>query len=437
MDSNYSIILTPIMLLMINEFVRVAPGFIYGAVSGISKDHYPLLVFFAGFIALLTGFVFSAGYLKSSTSTPVNFQQKKISIKSEQEIFLAILAGSLLLILAGLYLFQGVPSVTRALLGLVLGDDGGQISQYISLSRMEVTKGHYFGGAYRGQGIITVLSKIGWPFLSSMALVVFLKTRKYKWLLLFCLLFLLCFIFVAGNGTRGPFMNTIIIYIILYSFTRRISIKFVCVAFLSILLLGILLSSYSNKMHSMLNSGNVIVAATTSILDRILLGNAMNDVAAIGFVRDGSIELRMGAIHMRDIQAALPGASGGLPFSNELAQLLNPGRVVTTFATGTYITKPYVDFGIIGVGLIFLLLGILAGISQKFIFTKIRKDPIHLTMAAMLTYYTGIMVMTSLMSITSSLIILMSFYIFIQIVLKFYRTIIRKPYHYRLSKQVL
>ncbi len=406
---------------MIYEFLRVLPGFIFAAITGISKDCYSMLVFFTGFIFLLFGFLFAAGYLGYKKTSASLFLKKPVQLSSEREFFAVVICGTILLLLAGFYMYQGLPSVTNALLGMVAGDDVAELAEQVTANRVEITKGYYFGGAYRGQGVIMALMRVGWPFLISMALIVYLKTKKILWMVFIFILFLLSFVFIAGNGTRAPFLNTIIIYMILFSLVKRIRIKFVIIAFSSIVLLGILLSSYSNKLRVFSNSDNLIITAIVNILNRILIGNAINDVYAIEFVREGIIKYRWGLLHLRDLQAAFPGVSGGIPFSNELAQLLHPERMVTTFATGTYITKPFVDFGIVGVGFIFLFLGLFAGFSQKFIISRTRKDPIHLAMSAMLIFYISLIVLNSPMSIISSLLMLLLFYFFVQAIIRFYR----------------
>lgn len=422
-ESNYSLILTPFLLIMVFELSRVFPGFIYAVFVGISNDSYATLIYFTGFTSLLCGFICSIGYLRQRTTTPEIFHKKPITIKSESEIFVAIICGSSLLVLAGVYMYQGFPAVTNALLGLLIGDDASEIASQVSASRLEITKGHYFGGVYRGYGIISTLIRQGWPLLVSMALIVYWKTKKIKWLCLAFILFILSFIFIAGDGTRGPFVNSLIIYIILFSFIKKIRLRFIFLTLIALISIPILLSLYSAKMHSLIGQENFVVAAVANILDRILIGNSINDVYAIEFVNDGTIKLRLGMLHFRDFLAVFPGVAGDLPFSNELAMLINPTGSATTFASGTYITKAYVDFGIIGVGVIFLFIGILVGISQTFILRVVKKDPFHLAIGVMLTYFTGLLVMTTIMSIMSSLLMLMLYCVFLRATMLIYHNI--------------
>jgi len=417
-ESHCLIILTPFLVMMVNELVRVLPGFIYAAYTGVSPDCYAMVVFVTGFVALIGGIICSLGLMGYRTSMPEDFLNKEIAVTREAELFAAIVFCSLILFLVGLHSYQGVPSVIKGLLGFLKGQAGDEIAQYVSTSRREITKDLLFGGVYRGQGMMSILSRVGWPFLISMALVVYMKTKKIKWLCLICVLFVLSFIFIAGNGTRGPFLNTIIIYIILISFMKRIRIRFVALSLVVIVSMGVFLGSYSNKMYYILSGDDRIVKAISSISERILISNSLNDVNAIELVREGVIKHKMGMLHVRDLQAVFPGTSGGLPFSNELAMILNPTSSSTTFATGTYITKPYVDFGILGVGLIFLFIGLLAGMSQTLILTKTKKDPFYLAIGAMLTYYTGLMVMTSLMNIMSTLLVLLFFSLLVGTVMR-------------------
>jgi len=412
LESYCSIVLTPFLIIMTYELAHILPGFISAFIRGISKDNYSILVFFTAFVFLLLGFVCSAGFFRYRTSLPQRLLNKPIILKNEGEIFAAVASCSLFLILASFYLYQGLPSVTDALIGLVLGGDEGEAANFVAASRKEITKGHYFGGGYRGQGIVLSFIRIGWPFLVSMAFIVYWKTRKFKWLCITIGLFLLSFVFVAGDGTRAPFINTLIMYITLFSFMKKIKIRFLAVSFISLVGVAIMLSLYSTKMNFVMHADNPVSMATEKILDRITSGNSVNDVYAIEFVRDGTIKPRLGAIHLRDMKAVLPGISGGLPFSNELALLINPHGSVMTYASGTYITKPYVDFGISGVAVFFLIIGLLTGFSQTLILHKTIKDPFHLTIGAMLCYFTGLMVLNSLMSILASLVVF-SFFCFL------------------------
>lgn len=422
-ESDYSLVLTPFLVLMVLEFVLIFPGFIYAAVVGISRDSYAILVFFVGFVSLLCGFICSSGYLGYRTSTPQIFQKKPIMIKSEDEIFVAIVCGSLLLVLAGFYVYQGLPMVTNALIGLLVGGDESEIAQQVTAGRLEMTKGYYLGGVYRGQGVISKLMRVGWPFLVSMAFIVYWRTKKIRWLCLVFILFFLSFVFIAGNGTRGPFVSTLIIYIILFSFIQKIRLRFVFISLFLIIAISILLGLYSAKMQFLIGQENFVAEALKGILERILVGNSINDVYAIEFMRAGIIKLRMGMVHFRDLLAVFPGVGGGLPFSNELAMLINPWGNATTFASGTYITKPYVDFGIAGVGVSFLFIGVLGGFSQVLIFKLINKDPFHLVVGAMLTYFMGFMIITTPMDIMSSLLMLVLYCIFLRSAMIIYHII--------------
>jgi len=421
LESNNSLVLTPFLLIMVFVFVRVMPGFMYALISGISKDAYAILVFFTSFISLVCGFLLAMSYLRQSTSTPEKFREKAITVDSQGEIFLAIIFGSILLVLAGYYLYEGTPIVTNALIALATGDDYISVVQQVSARRFEITKGYYYGGEYRGQGVITTLLNVGWPFLVSMAGIVYWKTKKIRWLCLTFILFLLSFIFIAGNGTRGPFINTIIIYLILLSLIKKISLKFFSLSVFFLVITAIFLSLYSAKMQFIIGRDDFVSLAIEMIVERIFVGNSISDVYAIEFVRTGVIELRMGMIHFRDFISVFPGVLGGVPFSNELAFLINPAGNFTIYASGTYITKPYVDFGIIGVGASFLFIGVLAGFSQTLIFRKIEKDPFHLAIGAMLIYYTGLLIMTSLVSVMSALLMLFLFYFFLRFITITYR----------------
>jgi len=169
------------------------------------------------------------------------------------------------------------------------------------------------------------------------------------------------------------------------------------------------MSIYSPKMAFLLQSDRFVVESVASILQRIFLGNGINDVYAIEFIRDGSIQHRLGFLHLRDILASVPGAGGGVPFSHELYLLLNPRGFGTTYATGTYITKAYVDFGILGVTVIFFILGVCVGVAQKLLFQRKVKTPMMLALTAMISYQIGTLVLKGPISLLVSMMALLCF----------------------------
>lgn len=386
-ESRRTIIFTPFLLLMINEFVRVMPAFIYAVIIDIS-DIYPLFVFFVGYIMLIIGFLCSIRYFHYKSVIPKLFFYKIIKYTSERKIIYSIIFTTIVLILMGLYLYKGLPYTVDLIFSVFKGEVSHTFISDIGETRKEITKSHIFGGKDRGQGLIRVLMKIWWPIIVGLTLTTFWQIKSGKWLLASVILLILSFIFIAGDGTRGNFINTLIIYFIIYSYMHKLSFRFVITSWLIICIVGILMSMYSPKMDLILDQENFILNAMNQILNRIFIGNAINDIYAIEFVRNSIIDYKFGAIHFRDLVASIPGIPSGPPFAHELYTLLNPGGRQTTYATGTYLSKVYIDFGIMGVGIIYFLIGITIGIIQKNIF-YFNKTNLSIVLIAILSLYFG------------------------------------------------
>lgn len=391
-DSCNMLVFTPILLLMGNEFMRVMPAFIYAPLAGVSRDNFGLLVYMVGFLSIAAGFALRASLGRHNSLAPIAYLAKPIELRSEARVWAGIAVGTLVLVATGMFMYQGLPSVTQALIALAAGDEASTVARGVGESREALTKGAYFGGAYRGQGIITILHQAGWPIIAGMALMAFLRTRKWRWMLAFVVLVIASFVFIAGNGTRGPFLHTLIFYAVLYSMTQPLRGRFLAQGFVVIIAIGILTSLYSNKMQSKLAEPDAPRVLATAILERILIGNAINDVYAIDFVKNGAMDYRGGRIHFRDIQASLPGIGAPVPFAHELYLLLNYGGTATTFSTGTYITKAFVDFSVWGVALLFFGVGWMAAWFQGHLF-RVPRSPLMLATATRISYEVGTLVL--------------------------------------------
>jgi len=409
LEGSGKIVFTPFVVLMINEFFRVMPAYVWMPLEWLS-DSYPILVFFCGYVALVSGFFLSLNMVGYAPKMPQEFKRQSITLGNEKIYFIAIILIGLLLCACGIYLYRGLPSVVEAFKAIISGDDISDVALAIRQDRIAITKGHYFGAQYRGQGVFRVLMFSGWPFLVGTALAIYLKKGRKLWLIMTIVLVSLSFLFVAGDGTRGNFLKTLIIYIILYSYVRRITVRFILGTSGVFFLFFLITSIYSPKMAHLVGREDFLYEAVEKIVQRITIGNSINDIYAIELIRSGVIDYHMGAVHFRDLKAAFPGIGGGLPFSHELYMILNPFSKNTTYQTGTYISKVFVDFGIIGVGLIYLLLGFILGVAQKWIFA-VEKTVLNLVLVSFLTFTIGSLVLGSgLISTTVSAGVVLSIY---------------------------
>lgn len=370
--SQRALVLTPFVLFSANEILRVWPATVAALASGLSRDLYVVLVCALGFVAFLLFYLLTLGLIRSRRNLVWDFTSRPVlSDVHPKAIFWALCGVSIGLVAAGLFLYQGFPPVVEGVHRLLTGSSPDEVANLIGDGRKMITKGHYFGGEYRGQGLLRTLMRVGWAYVSALALVMFRTQGGLRWLFFGLAAALLCFAFVAGDGTRGPLVEVLIYIVIVVSFQRIISMRTVVVALVAIFSVAILLSSLSPKLESARSRG---VGAVESIATRILFGNGINNVHAIELIRSGDLQLRGGELHLRNLKAAIPGVQPGHNFSHELYRILNPGSTATTYSSGTYLMTIYVDFGLPGTVIVYGIIGIVVALLQDRLFRKRKVD---------------------------------------------------------------
>ena len=107
------------------------------------------------------------------------------------------------------------------------------------------------------------------------------------------------------------------------------------------------------------------------------MGNGINSIYVIEYMRSGYMEHRWGGIHATDICAALPFVDAGEPFTYELFLLQNPkaNATRTTLSSMTYLGSLYGDFGWLGAVGGFFCLGGITAVSGQHLFQKQKTVP--------------------------------------------------------------
>lgn len=388
-ETRLKLVMTPLVVIAVYFAIRIVPAMIYAGTESGLGNALPFV------IALCAGLAFAIGYgivnFVISDGEPIAMPRLRALAAPDSVILLTIIGLMLLISALGFYLFRGVPSGTVAVISLVLGDDFGSVAAMMADSRAAITKGHYFGGADRGQGLIRELIAYAWPFAVLISAYCYSLTRKRMYLVLVVIGFFASFVFIAGDGTRAPFLNTIIIYAIGASLLRPLRIRHAVVVVGAVIGLAIAISAYSQKGHGFVEAESPVAAALESIGTRILLGNAINDARAIDLIDRDIVAHRNGALHLRDFQASIPGVAAARPFSYELYQLVMQGRG-TTYLTGTYLTKPYVDFGIVGVVVAYLVIGFAACAAFRLLL-RLPSNPVTLAIISVAVHALAQMVL--------------------------------------------
>jgi len=373
--------------------VWIAP--IYARVTGISEDLYASLVILTSSLAFVLGYVLTHDLIGKRAANSLDFWKRPLVRGSPQAHVFAILACSVLLIRLGWYYYEGAPPILTAItLLLTEGDDDGSVASFASEERFRLTKAHYFGGEYRGQGIVRQVMAVGWPLLASVSWLLFLQRRTLPRLLLSCLLVFACFVYIAGDGTRGPFLWSLVSIVIVLSLVVRIRLRTLLVIGTALLVLFFALSTVK-KIAAHARNGTLLTGGVSKLAERIFIGNGLNTVHAIELVRSGQIQMRYGEIHSMDIINALPGttARDGTPFAYELFTILEPNKRGTTYLSTTYHGKLYGDFGWMGTVVGFFLLGMVLALSSHILFS-LRKTVLNTALIGLTCVPLGKSVMT-------------------------------------------
>jgi hypothetical protein len=314
--------------------------------------------------------------------TPYQYLAQRSPIANDQAHLFAILGLAALFVALGIWLYQGWPPAVAGLRQFLSNGYQTGIAESMASKRLELTKGHYFGGEYRFQGIIRYIMRIGWPFVTAVALTLYLRNRQLTWRVVVFALLAACFVFVAGDGTRGPFLWAMVSLLIVVSYQAKLRLA-TCAKFLVMLTALLVLLSLTQKLSGVAERGTLLSEGVQQLVERIFVGNAIHSIHSIEFVRTGELELQWGGIHANDIAASLPFVSSGTPFVYELFLLENPGAksTRTTFSNTTYLGIVYAEVGWFGSIIAYFLLGGIIAWSSQFLF--------HRTKTAMNTAYAG------------------------------------------------
>jgi len=374
LESGWRIVFTPFLLAMYWELVRIFPAFFASeAYAGVGGS-YAIAVAFTGYLALLAGFFTWYCLPRVRPDAALMLTKPRTQLDADSFDSMAVLAMAIALGSIGLYFFGGLPATVQSSFSLLTGGGDAELARLVSLQRLELTKGAYFGAEYRGQGVVSEFQQVGWTLICVYALLRHLEIRSSASLLTVATALLGAWVFVAGFGARAPFLNILICMLAAYSLRQPMSVRTMGVVAAAGIAAAILLGVYSNKMYFLLTGalgvGDFLAQAVTTIVERTLIGNGLNDIHAIEFVSAGTLDIGYGAHHLRDFRAAMPGVQAGMPLAYQLYLLINESGSGTTFHTGTYLSKVFVDFYWPGVIVIFGLIGTALAVTQQWLLAR-------------------------------------------------------------------
>ena len=122
-------------------------------------------------------------------------------------------------------------------------------------------------------------------------------------------------------------------------------------------------------------------------------GNGQADFDTIRLLREGVLEHRNGTEHINRTLSGLPGVRIGTPFAYQLAQIQGNDPSNTSFRSTTYLGIVYLDFGLPGVVVIFLIVGMAVALSYRWLYLQ-PKTPRHVAAVALVSWIIGNWVVT-------------------------------------------
>ena len=196
--SHRHIVITPFLVFVLFEIMCCWPACIVGQIRGIT-DAGPAIMAGIAFLLFLTSYTVVLGKGRGPALDLARFRDASVERHASDFAYLvSIVALSLLTICLVFYQYRGMPPVIA---GLFQSSSHTEFVGLTAAVRVEA-KDHYFGGEYRGQGIITTISAVAYPCLTLVSILLYRARRRLAWLLLASLLFVLGFVFIGGGGSR-------------------------------------------------------------------------------------------------------------------------------------------------------------------------------------------------------------------------------------------
>ena len=402
--SQRYIVVTPFLIFALFELVCNWPAFIVGQIRGII-DTGPAIMAGIAFLSYLASYTVVLGRKQRAALDLTRFRDATVERQgSDLAYLISIVAFASFTVCLGLYLYRGMPPVIA---GLFQSADHSEFVELTARVRTEA-KEHYAGGAYRGQGIISTVIAVSFPYLVLVSFLLFRSCRKLGWLLLTILLFATGVVFTGGGGARYQVIMFFCFFAVAASFMWRISIKHVMPMIAVVAIVTLLVMPASSQLSGVTDSDNVTRDITLNAIERITLGNGMTSVEVIDFIDNGFLDYGWGDIHLQKMINAIPGVTYGIPFSN-IVQHLRTSESQASYASMTYLGILYADFGPIGVCLGYMLIGVIAAVAQGYLF-RIRKGILEIPAITCAILLYSEMVLGSSISMGASLFILIVFY---------------------------
>lgn len=272
-------------------------------------------------------------------------------------IQLAILFS--VLVAAMLFQFSGLPPVGAAVRNILSPTNfGGDVSQ-IRLGRQTLTKSHYFGGAYRFQGLLEAVRSVGWPLAAVLAVRLWMLQSSTR---LFAGSVLVTGLLVnLASGVRADVIWLVAAIGFGALSTRRLSIA----RGAAIGLIGVLCFVAISPLAKGVAQGGGLANRLGSVAERITSGNGTVNIFVLEKFRSAELQPEGGALLAERMKAILPGTSESEPFAYRLSQLrAGTSSANTSYLTPTHLGNLWADGGPVLVVIGYTVTGAILAVAE-------------------------------------------------------------------------
>lgn len=369
------VIAAPLLVFGVSEMRATWPATITSQLNdevGIGPAVVTGIAFIACMLAfIITLHVSGAGRVEAARFRDAPFRDRR----PDAAHLLALMALALGLIILGTVLYRGLPPVVHAARSLISLTDSQESLTQLTVERRDLTKGHIFGGSWRGQGLIATVMQVGWGYLVMSAAALYVKKRDPRRALLVALFLFLGMVYVGGAGERFPIVIILVAALMAITIMVRVTPRHLVVGMWTLAAFVFVIAPIGGG-YSELGSASENVSRTAT---RIFLGNGKNNIRIVQYIGEGRLSFAGGNIHLEKLLSALPGLNPDVPFSNRLQQLRADATSETGYSSSTYFGMLYADFGPAGVLVGYSLIGVGAAVASNRLFRR-RKEVLNVAL---------------------------------------------------------
>jgi predicted small integral membrane protein len=390
------VLAVPFLALFLMELITIWPATIVSYAGGTSTDPFLYLLVLATTLSLLLGYSSGVALFKTPRGQAYAFHARPVVAPPRGALLAIWLVTFAVLMAASIYTANGIPPYWKSL----LAGPSDMLATMVRESRLDATKGHYFGGEYRGQGIVKTLMQVAPAFLIASAAFGYAMKRTPLRLAMFLGSIGWGVLFAMSIGSRAPAVYVLLVSLIISAFLWKLRVKHISGAVAAFFIATLFMSVAMPRYYSSYAEAGLsyVPRGVAAVIERVSLANAGNSVLAVESGRLGLVERTLAEEHIDKILRLLPNSRGSLPLAADLTALRRGNVNTTTFTTPTWLASTYLDFGLGGSAAVYFILGLLVAFAEKHIFAQ-RKTLMGVSIAAVLTLATAMAIVSSPLSL--------------------------------------